>query len=659
MSEFRYSDRGDVLTGQLIAGDYDSVYWEKSEDRVLDRALEYVKDKFGEDMLPYLSVLDLGCGCGRLMPRFSALFSSVTGLEPDEERCDAAMELILDKGLENATALCMDLLEYVEEFPNQTFDVVLCSHVFQHMKHETACAILEGLKHVMGPDTVCLFTTTFTDERRNRYTEEYLQDGERNVLETDETGFDRAVDDPDKLAVCLFSRPWMERFFASCGLKTRIFQAYHFAGERDAKDDAAATDDPAQLAFARDAFYLCEPAEGTLLRKSCGPETASGKICYMQFFYVDAIESMNTSRIRKVQSSETEDIAEIRDAFATAEGFLYGGNLHFPAIRHFRNVSVRASKVEIADSHLIVSFYPRSGVVQVSVNLALEDISCDDFVFLHQVQCADGFFTIDGKPGSIAGLCESVLRECGLKSFLKGSTSIITELNRFGSCADPLTLSLDEERCLYGMLTGDEGYLHVPKALIEERMAKNWTSRDFVKVIAFSSNYVLLNFNRGETYADYIDYQKPYQDHYFGSLNEYFTMDAPTAGVNHGLFFSVEMGQIIRTSTERLMSGTPKVAASHGFFVTDDIKRNKHIRAEMIRTLNKLDQVNITELGALDDLVLKNLDASQKIESIRSFLELVESDLDLLYSTTTNRMVTILTILGLLFALIQTINSFQ
>ena len=34
MSEFRYSDRGDVLTGQLIAGGYDSVYWEKSEDRV-------------------------------------------------------------------------------------------------------------------------------------------------------------------------------------------------------------------------------------------------------------------------------------------------------------------------------------------------------------------------------------------------------------------------------------------------------------------------------------------------------------------------------------------------------------------------------------------------------------------------------------------------
>ena len=79
----------------------------------------------------------------------------------------------------------------------------------------------------------------------------------------------------------------------------------------------------------------------------------------------------------------------------------------------------------------------------------------------------------------------------------------------------------------------------------------------------------------------------------------------------------------------------------------------------MIRTLNKLDQMNITELGALDDLVMESLDVSKKVENIRSLLELVESDLDLLYSTTTNRMVTLLTILGLLFALIQTINSFQ
>ena len=367
---------------------------------------------------------------------------------------------------------------------------------------------------------------------------------------------------------------------------------------------------------------------------------------------------MNTSRLSKLQSEETEDTEEVRDAVTAAETFLYGGTLRFPAKRHYRSVEIRSEKAAISDSHVIVSLYPGNGVAQVSVNLSLEDAPCDDFIYLHQVLCAkDDLFLIDGEPGSLPGFCEKILKECGLKNPDQGPVSVITELNRFGTCRDPLDLSLDDQRCLYGMLTGDEGYLHVPEALVEERMKQNWTSRDFVRVIAFSGNYLLLNFNRSETYADYIDYQKPYADHYFGELNEYFTMDAPTAGVNHGLFFSVESAQLIHTITRRLMGSSSQPAATHGFFVTDDIKRNKQIRADMIRTLNKLDQVNITELGALDNLVVRNLGIQEKVESIRKLLELVESDLKLLYDTTTSRMVTLLTILGLLFALIQTINS--
>ena len=479
------------------------------------------------------------------------------------------------------------------------------------------------------------------------------------MIATDEAGFDEAVADPDRLAVCMFARPWMERFLMSCGMKTVDFQAYHFSGERAASEDASASEDPEQLSFARDALYLCEPAEGVLRRQTCGPAVASGKICFMHYYYLSVTDSINTSRIRRMQQDETEDTAEVREAFDCAENFLHGGELQFPVIRHYRTASILSEKVPVADSHAIVSFYPQAGVAQVSVNLTLEDVPCDDFVYLHQIQCARAdLFTIDGKPGSIPQFCEDVLKACGLKKVIQGPTSIITEVNRFGTCTDPLDLSLNDERCLYGMLTGDEGYLHVPRALIEERMSESWTSRDFVKVIAFSSNYLLLNFNRSENYADYIDYQKPYADHYFGSLNEYFTMDAPTAGVNHGLFFSAEMGQLIHAITQRLMGDSARPSTSHGFFVSDDIKRNKHIRRDMIRALNKLDQVNITEIGALDDLVLRNLDIKQKVESIRSLLELVESDLDLLYNTTTNRMVTLLTILGLLFALIQTINSF-
>lgn len=75
----------------------------------------------------------------------------------------------------------------------------------------------------------------------------------------------------------------------------------------------------------------------------------------------------------------------------------------------------------------------------------------------------------------------------------------------------------------------------------------------------------------------------------------------------------------------------------------------------MIRMLNRVETVSISELGELDTLVLRQLNTSERVESIRNLLELLESDLDLLYSTNTNRMVTFLTLLGLLFALIQII----
>ncbi|MBR5642216.1 MAG: class I SAM-dependent methyltransferase [Firmicutes bacterium] len=599
MGDFRYSDIVKVMA---------------SEDDVLDQAIQYLKAKYGEKGLKYRSVLDLGCGTGRLMPRFAALFSSVTGLEPDPDRCDEAMEQILDQDLENATALCMHLDDYIQEYPNQTFDVVVCSRVFEHMKHETACGILESLKRVIGPDSVCLFMTTFTTGRRNIYT----------------------PDEPDQPSVCLFSRPWMERFLLSCGLKTKQFRLMGEDG----------------------ALYLCEPVEGTLLRASCGPETASGKVCFMHSYYLGSGAVTNTSGLRKLRDEEGEDTEEIRETFAYMESYLYEGDRIFPATRHYRRINLQCEKVPVIDPHLIVSFYPGPGIAQVSVCLGLEDIPCDSFVFLNHIECAEeAYFILDGEPCTIPQLCENVLKECGLEELYPGPAAIITELNRFGRCSDPLALQEGEERCLYGILTGDEAYLHVPKERIAACMADCWAERDFAKVIAFNGNYVILNFNRSEKYADCIDYQTPYADHYFGELDDYFTMDAPTAGVNHGLYFAVETGQVIRASADRLMDMSPLPAASHGFFVSDDLKRDQRIRSQMIQTLGDLDQAVRTEQGSLDAFVMRSLDIPQKAEEIRNALSLVESDLSLLYRSATNRTVTVLAVLGLIIAILQAVHG--
>ncbi len=593
-----------------------TIEYKKTEDQFPDQAVQYLQEKYGEEGLQFLSVLDLGCGAGGRMLRLSELFSSVTGLEPDQDRCDEAMERILDQDLENATALGMDLDGYIAEFPNQTFDVVLCSGLLQHMKHETACHILENLKHVIGPDSVCLFGTTFTDGRRNAYTAEVLQEDAGPAPELDEKGFSEAVDDPDKLAVCLFARPWMERFLTSCGLDTKQFHS---------QDQGA--------------LYICEPAEGTLLRRSCGPETASGKICFMHFYYLNSAAGMNTARLRNLQADEAEDTDEIKDAFDTAERYLFANGFALPAQRHFRKAEVRCDRAAVADSCLVVSFYPENGVAQVSVCLTLENAPCDDFVYLRQIQeSPESCFTINGTESSIPQLCEDVLKECGLRSPVRGPVSVITELNRFGNCTDPVSLSIDEKRCLYGILTGDESYLHVPAALVEEHMADSWSGLDFVRVIASGNSFLMLNFNRGETYADYVDYEIPYAERYFDGLNGYFTMDAPAAGLCHGLFFPVEKGQLLRTVAQRAADGSPQ-------------------REEMADAVRKLEQGSREERGALDSLVMRELGISGLAENMRSSIIQADSEQALRYRKMTNRMVTALAILGAISLLIQIFGS--
>ena len=597
--------------------DTGTIEYGKKEILFPDQAVQYLAEKYGEEGLQLLSVLDLGCGAGERMPRLSELFSSVTGLEPDQDRCDAAMERILDEGLENATALGMDLDGYIAEFPNQTFDVVLCSGLFQHVKHETACHILENLKQVIGPDSVCLFETTFTDGRRNAYTAEFLQGGVGKNLELDEKGFRDAVEDPDKLAECLFARPWMERFLTSCGLDTKQFHA-------DGKY----------------ALYLCEPAEGTLLRRSCGPETASGKISFMHFYELNDRAGMNTARLRDLQADEAEDADEMRDAFETAARFLYGGKLAFPAMRYFRKAEVRCERAAVTDSHLAVTFYPENGIAQVSVCLTLEDAPCDDFVYLRQIRDSrEHYFTIDGEESSVPQFCEDILKECGLRNLNQGPVSVITELNRFGSCTDPASLSMEEQRCLYGILAGDEGYLHVPAGLVTERMANSWSGLDFLRVIASGNSFVMLNFNRGETYADYVDYEIPYAEHYFGGLNGYYTMDAPAAGVCRGLFFGIEKGQVLHAIAQRLSDGSPQ-------------------REEITGAIGRLEKEGWAEPGTLDGFVMRELGISGLAENLRNSIVQADSEQALRYRKMTNRMVIALAILGAISLLIQIFGSF-
>lgn len=276
--------------------------------------------------------------------------------------------------------------------------------------------------------------------------------------------------------------------------------------------------------------------------------------------------------------------------------------------------------------------------------------------YLHHIQCSPAENFMSGERRlSIPGACGTLLKRYGFYDPTLGETGYVLEVNRFGDRIHALGLSANEMKCFYGMLTGDEGYVHVPVQLARDRMDQSWSSRDFVKAVVFNNSYLLINLNRDDTFRDYLARQYGFQYHYYSGINDYFTMDASTAGVNHGLFFSIETGLIVKTATDRMLEDRPDLDKPQGLILSDEIKDNKKRRIAMIKMLNRVETVSISELGELDTLVLRQLNTSERVESIRNLLELLESDLDLLYSTTTNRMVTFLTILGLMFALIQVI----
>ena len=167
MSDFQYADHDDKLTDALITQNFDGAYWARGEARLLEAARAYISRKFGHEEQKKLRMLDLGCGMGRLIPDFAALYGSVLGLEPDAERSGQARDFLEHLGVKNAEVFHGSLEEYLwEQKEAPVFDVVLCSHVFQHISHETVFSILRDLGRCTGEKTVFLFTTTYTWGRK-------------------------------------------------------------------------------------------------------------------------------------------------------------------------------------------------------------------------------------------------------------------------------------------------------------------------------------------------------------------------------------------------------------------------------------------------------------------------------------------------------------
>jgi SAM-dependent methyltransferase len=121
---YRYPDHGDRLTQRMILTLSDPDSWDAEENEILELLREEV-----ERLDSPRSLLDVGAGTGRLAWYFADLVSAVDLLEPDEGRARVARSFSGTLG----PLLQIGVYTVEGELPDRDYDLVLLSHVIQHV----------------------------------------------------------------------------------------------------------------------------------------------------------------------------------------------------------------------------------------------------------------------------------------------------------------------------------------------------------------------------------------------------------------------------------------------------------------------------------------------------------------------------------------------
>ena len=181
---YTYPDKNDMLTMELINQEFDGIYWGKSEEEVLSYAIQSINGIEG-----HKKMLDLGCGMGRLFETFSPYVDFIQAVEPDEQRYAEAVKAasVFDEKV-NVKHGDLSALEQDDE----RFQIILMSHILQHMKEESVIRILEDLESKTEANAIHVVTTTHTEGDENLYYREFWSDGVRKNEKTDKAGLKAA-----------------------------------------------------------------------------------------------------------------------------------------------------------------------------------------------------------------------------------------------------------------------------------------------------------------------------------------------------------------------------------------------------------------------------------------------------------------------------------
>ena len=139
IEHFREGGAEGVIDGVLLNAE--------SRRRTARKMLAVLAD-FIKRPLDQLDCLDIGCSGGHITHELGRRFKSTVGIDTDAPALDIARAYAKTPGLsfEQGSATAMP-------FDNESFDVVICNHVYEHINNQRA--MFDEIRRVLRPGGVC------------------------------------------------------------------------------------------------------------------------------------------------------------------------------------------------------------------------------------------------------------------------------------------------------------------------------------------------------------------------------------------------------------------------------------------------------------------------------------------------------------------------
>jgi ubiquinone/menaquinone biosynthesis C-methylase UbiE len=136
------------------------------------------------------SMIDIGCGMGRITLAAAGKIHELVALEPDAARCNWTREAVADKP--GVSVLNTTSADFIASYPDKQFDLAVLGMVIQHLSTHKSRMLMQDVARLTRPGGLAVISTTHALERAKCFT---FQHAARSRVSEEE--FNRYADNPE------------------------------------------------------------------------------------------------------------------------------------------------------------------------------------------------------------------------------------------------------------------------------------------------------------------------------------------------------------------------------------------------------------------------------------------------------------------------------